>query len=97
MEDQEEQRVGEGVDEGHVERHLVGHGLLGVHPLPAPVEESHQEERPPEDEIGDGDDEEHLDPGHALLLHPLDVGTNPVRWGQTSFLLNETSSGLNCL
>ena len=64
----------------------MSHRLLGVHPLPAPVEESDKEERPPEDEVGHGDDEEHLDPRHSLLLHPLDVGTNPVRGGQTSFL-----------
>ena len=67
----------------------MSHRLLGVHPLPAPVEESDEEERPPEDEVGHGDDEEHLDPGHTLLLHPLDIGTNPVRWGQTSFLLTK--------
>ena len=94
MENQEEQGVGEGVDERHVERHLVGHGLLGVYPLPAPVEESHQEERSPEDEIGNGDDEEHLDPGHALLLHPLDVGSDPVRRWQASLLERRVSSSI---
>ena len=51
----------------------MSHRLLGVHPLPAPVEESDEEERPPEDEVGHSDDEEHLDPGHPLPLHPLDV------------------------
>ena len=76
----------------------MSHRLLGVHPLPAPVEESDEEERPPEDEVGHGDDQEHLDPGHSLLLHPLDVGTNPVRWGQASFLIMKNIhflSGLN--
>ena len=52
--------------------HIVGPGLLGVHPLPVPVEERDQEERPPEDEVGHRDHEEHLHPGHSLPLHPLE-------------------------
>ena len=66
--------------------YLMSHGLLSVNPLPAPVEESDQEERPPEDEVSHRDDEEHLDPRHSLLLHPLDVGPDPVWRRQASFL-----------
>ena len=32
--------------------------LLGIFPLPAPVDESDGEERTPEEDVGEGDDEE---------------------------------------
>ena len=72
--------------------YLMSHRLLSVNPLPAPVEESDEEEWAPEDQIGDCDDQEHLDPCHPLSLHPLDVSTNPIRWRQTSFLKIENNS-----
>ena len=61
-------------------------GFLRVHPVPVPVEEGDEEERAPEDEVGHRDHEEHLDPGHPLLLHPLDVVADPVRRGHTALL-----------
>ena len=53
--------------------HLMRHWLLGILPLPAPVDKGDQEERAPEDEVGHRDHQEHLHPHHPLLLHPLDV------------------------
>ena len=38
--------------------HLMRERLLGIFPLPAPVEESDGEERTPEEDVGEGDDEE---------------------------------------
>ena len=74
---------------------LVCHGLLCIVPVPAPVEQSDQKERPPEYEVGQGDHQEHLgyttlynavrtaephlDPGHPLSLQPLDVDRDLVR------------------
>ena len=40
--------------------------VLGVLPLPAPVDEGDGEERAPEEDVGDGDDEEHPQLGRAL-------------------------------
>ena len=34
---------------------------------------ANQEEGTPEEGVGDGDDEEHLHPGHALPVDPLQV------------------------
>ena len=53
--------------------HLVSHGVLGLLPVTGVVNQSHQEERGPEDEIGRGDDHVHLDPGDALRLQVPDV------------------------
>ena len=53
--------------------HLMRHWLLGILPLPAPVDKGDQEERAPEDEVGHRDHQEHLHPHHPLLLHPPDV------------------------
>ena len=58
---------------GQGDYHLMRHGLLGILPLPAPVDESDKEEWAPEDEVGHSDDQKHLDPGHPLPLHSLDV------------------------
>ena len=52
---------------------LMRHWLLGILPLPAPVDKGDQEERAPEDEVGHRDHQEHLHPHHPLLLHPPDV------------------------
>ena len=57
-----------------------------IHPLPVPVEERDKEERPPEDEVGHRDHEEHLDPGDPLPLHPLNVHPDPVSWRQSPLL-----------
>ena len=78
--------------------HIVGPGLLRIHPLPIPVEEGHKEQRPPEDEVGHCDHEEHLDPGDPIPLHPLDVHPDPVS-GRKSPLLKNMFSVLfeNCV
>ena len=49
------------------------HRLLGVLPLPAPVDQGDEEEGAPEDEVGHRDHQEHLHPRHPLLLHPRNV------------------------
>ena len=36
------------------------HGVLGILPLPAGVEEGHEEEGPPEDQVRGGDDSKDL-------------------------------------
>ena len=66
--------------------YVMSPGFLSIHPVPVPVDQGDEEERPPEDEVGHGDHQEHLHPGHALLLHPLDVETDPVCWRNCSFL-----------
>ena len=43
-------------------------GVLGVLPAPAPAEESHGEERRPEDDVGGGEDVEDPHPGQPLAL-----------------------------
>lgn len=73
MKDDDERRVDEGMDKSHVECYLVSHGLLGILKVPMPVGECHQEEGTPEEEVGDGHDEEHLHPGHPLPVDPLQV------------------------
>ena len=52
--------------------------LLGIFPLPAPVEEGDGEERPPEEDVGEGDDEEdpHL-AGPVPAQPPRQVGDHP--------------------
>ena len=68
----------------------MGEGLLGIFPLPAPVEEGDGEEGAPEEDVGEGDDEEdpHLagpvpaqparqvgdHPGLAVVNHRLQGG-----------------------
>ena len=49
-------------------------GVLSVLPAPAPAEESHGEERGPEDDVGGGEDGEDPHPGQALALHLLADG-----------------------
>ena len=49
-------------------------GVLGVLPAPAPAEESHGEERRPEDDVGGGEDGKDPHPGQALALHLLAKG-----------------------
>ena len=66
--------------------YIVSPRLLCIHPLPVPVEESHKEEWPPEDEVSHCDHEEHLDPGDPLPLHPLYVYPDSVGWGKISLL-----------
>ena len=51
----------------------MSHGVLGLLPVTGVVNQSHQEQRGPEDEIGRGDDHVHLDPGYALRLQVPDV------------------------
>ena len=67
--------------------HLVRHRLLGVLPLPAPVDQGDQEERTPEYEVSHGDDQEHLHPSHSLNLHPLYVGLDVALWWSSAFLI----------
>ena len=52
--------------------------LLGILPLPAPVDESDGEERPPEEDVGEGDDDEdpHL-AGPVPAQPPRQVGDHP--------------------
>ena len=57
------------------------HWALGIFPVETDVDESDQEERPPEDDVGQGDDDEHLDVLDSLLLelyhvtlHLLELG-----------------------
>ena len=52
--------------------------LLGIFPLPAPVEEGDGEERPPEEDVGEGDDEEDPDLAGAVPAQPArQVGDHP--------------------
>ena len=77
--------------------YIVGPGLFCIHPLPVPVEESHKEERPPEDEVSHWDHEEHLDPSDPLPLHPLNVHPDPVSWGQSPLLKQTVFVGEMCV
>ena len=70
--------------------HLVRHGLLGILPLPAPVDQGDQEEGAPEDEVGHRDHQEHLHPHHPLLLHPRDVLLDVAGRPNIAFLECET-------
>ena len=58
--------------------HLMRERLLGIFPLPAPVEESDGEERTPEEDVGEGDDEEdpHL-AGPVPAQSARQVGDHP--------------------
>ena len=62
------------------------HRLLGVLPLPAPVDQGDEEERSPEDQVGHRDHQEHLHSGHPLLLHPSDVLLDVARGPDIEFL-----------
>ena len=62
------------------------HRLLGVLPLPAPVDQGDEEERSPEDQVGHRDHQEHLHPRHPLLLHPSDVLLDVARGPDIEFL-----------
>ena len=53
--------------------HLVSHGVLGLFPVTGVVNQRHQEERAPEDEVGGGDHNEHLHPGDPLCLKVSDI------------------------
>ena len=66
--------------------HLVRHRLLGVLPLPAPVDQGDEEERSPEDQVGHRDHQEHLHPRHSLLLHTSDVLLDVARGPDIEFL-----------
>ena len=58
--------------------HLMREGLLGIFPLPAPVDESDGEERTPEEDVGEGDDEEDPDLAGAVPAQPArQVGDHP--------------------
>ena len=48
--------------------HLMSHGVLGLFPVTGVVNQRHQEERAPEDEVGGGYHNEHLHPGDPLCL-----------------------------
>ena len=50
------------------------HRLLGGLPVIAVVGQGDQEQGAPEDQVGHGDHDEHLDPGDALGLEVPDVG-----------------------
>ena len=63
------------------------HRLLGVLPLPAPVDQGDEEERSPEDQVGHRDHQEHLHPGHPLMLHPSDVLLDVARGRHVAALL----------
>ena len=63
------------------------HRLLGVLPLPAPVDQGDEEERSPEDQVGHRDHQEHLHSGHPLLLHPSDVLLDVARGRHVAALL----------
>jgi len=73
MENDEERGVDKGMDESNMESHLVGHGPLSILKVPMPVSKSHQKEGTPEEEVRNGDDEEHLDSGHPLPVDPVQV------------------------
>ena len=62
------------------------HRLLGVLPLPAPVDQGDEEERSPEDQVGHRDHQEHLHPRHSLLLHTSDVLLDVARGPDIEFL-----------
>ena len=52
--------------------------LLGIFPLPAPVDESDGEERTPEEDVGEGDDEEDPHLAGAVPAQPArQVGDHP--------------------
>ena len=70
--------------------HLVRHWLLGILPLPAPIDERDKEEGSPEDEVSHRDHKEHLHPHHPLLLHPRDVLLDVARGTNIAFLGSET-------
>ena len=56
----------------------MGEGLLGIFPLPAPVEEGDGEEGAPEEDVGEGDDEEDPDlAGPVPAQPPRQVGDHP--------------------
>ena len=59
--------------------HNMSCGVLGVLPAPAPAEESHGEERRPEDDVGGGEDGEDPHPGQALALYLLAEGLHLTR------------------
>ena len=50
------------------------HRLLGGLPVVAVVGQGDHEQGAPEDQVGHGDHDEHLDPGDALGLQLPDVG-----------------------
>ena len=47
----------------------MSHGLLGILKCPVPVCQGDQEEGAPEEEVGQGDHQEHPHPGSALPPH----------------------------
>ena len=52
--------------------------LLGIFPLPAPVDEGDGEERPPEEDVGEGDDEEDPHLAGSVPAQPArQVGNHP--------------------
>ena len=52
--------------------------LLGIFPLPAPVDESDGEERTPEEDVGEGDDEEDPHLAGSVPAQPArQVGNHP--------------------
>ena len=58
--------------------HLMRERLLGIFPLPAPVDESDGEERTPEEDVGEGDDEEDPDLAGAVPAQSArQVGDHP--------------------
>ena len=57
---------------GHMQSDLMGGGRVFSFVVRV-GKEGNQEEGTPEEEVGDGHDEEHLHPGHPLPVDPLQV------------------------
>ena len=53
--------------------HLMSHGVLGLFPITGVVNQRHQEEGAPEDQVGGGYHNEHLHPGDPLCLKVSDI------------------------
>ena len=53
--------------------YLVSHGVFSLFPVTCVINQSDKKERSPEDEVGGGDDDEHLHPGYPLCLKVSDV------------------------